>query len=52
MCSDLFDRVRGPVARALASSEMILDEIDQVILVGGGSRMPKLQEKLLEAVKK
>jgi hypoxia up-regulated 1 len=52
MCGDLFDRVRGPVDQALASSEMILSEIDQIILVGGGTRVPKLQEKLLEAVKR
>ena len=35
MCADLFDRVRGPVDQALASSQMILNEIDQIILVGG-----------------
>ena len=52
MCADLFDRVRGPVDQALASSQMILNEIDQIILVGGGSRVPKLQEKLQEAVKR
>ena len=52
MCADLFDRVRGPVDQALASSQMILNEIDQIILVGGGSHVPKLQEKLQEAVKR
>lgn len=50
LCSDLFERVPGPVQQALASSEMSLDEIEQVILVGGATRVPKVQEVLLKAV--
>ncbi|XP_041471131.1 hypoxia up-regulated protein 1-like [Lytechinus variegatus] len=52
MTSDLFERVGGPVERALKSSEMIMDEIDQVILVGGGTRIPKVQETLLKVTGK
>uniref|UniRef100_A0AAR2LFA4 Hypoxia up-regulated protein 1 n=1 Tax=Pygocentrus nattereri TaxID=42514 RepID=A0AAR2LFA4_PYGNA len=52
LCTDLFDRVPGPVEQALAASEMSLDEIEQVILVGGATRVPRVQEVLLKAVRK
>ncbi|XP_030834647.1 hypoxia up-regulated protein 1-like [Strongylocentrotus purpuratus] len=52
MTSDLFERVGGPVERALKSSEMTMDEIDQIILVGGGTRIPKVQETLLKVTGK
>ncbi|XP_054611866.1 hypoxia up-regulated protein 1 [Dunckerocampus dactyliophorus] len=52
LCADLFERVPGPVQDALAAAEMNLDEIEQVILVGGATRVPKVQEVLLKAVGK
>ncbi|KAM7085932.1 hypoxia up-regulated protein 1 isoform 1-T5 [Molossus nigricans] len=52
LCADLFERVPGPVQQALQSASMSLDEIEQVILVGGATRVPKVQEVLLKAVGK
>ncbi|XP_071582867.1 hypoxia up-regulated protein 1 [Heliangelus exortis] len=52
LCSDLFQRVPGPVQQALSSAEINMDGIDQVILVGGATRVPKVQEVLLKAVGK
>ncbi|NXE56821.1 HYOU1 protein, partial [Casuarius casuarius] len=52
LCSDLFQRVPGPVQQALSSAGMNLGGIDQVILVGGATRVPKVQEVLLKAVGK
>uniref|UniRef100_A0A8C1IWR6 Hypoxia up-regulated protein 1 n=1 Tax=Cyprinus carpio TaxID=7962 RepID=A0A8C1IWR6_CYPCA len=52
LCEDLFDRVPGPVKEALAAAEMNMDEIEQVILVGGSTRVPKVQDVLLKAVGK
>ncbi|XP_053126053.1 hypoxia up-regulated protein 1 isoform X2 [Hemicordylus capensis] len=52
LCSDLFQRVAGPVQQALSSAEINLNEIDQVVLVGGATRVPKVQEFLLRAVGK
>ncbi|XP_049634115.1 hypoxia up-regulated protein 1 isoform X3 [Suncus etruscus] len=52
LCADLFERVPAPVHQALQSAEMNLDEIEQVILVGGATRVPKVQEVLLKAVGK
>nr|DBA16190.1 TPA: hypothetical protein GDO54_003609 [Pyxicephalus adspersus] len=52
LCADIFARVPIPVQKALSSSEMNMDEIDQVIIVGGATRVPKVQEQLLKAVGK
>merc|ERR1712241_860157 len=45
-------RVTGPVERALATSAMSMENIDQVIIIGGGSRVPKVQEILTAHVGK
>ncbi|XP_033834268.1 hypoxia up-regulated protein 1 isoform X1 [Periophthalmus magnuspinnatus] len=52
LCADLFERVSQPVQDALTSAEMSMEEIEQVILVGGSTRVPKVQEVLLKAVGK
>ncbi|KAG8569461.1 hypothetical protein GDO81_014422 [Engystomops pustulosus] len=52
LCADLFERVSSPVQKALSSAEMNMDEIEQVIIVGGSTRVPKVQELLLKAVGK
>uniref|UniRef100_A0A7N6B7Y6 Hypoxia up-regulated protein 1 n=1 Tax=Anabas testudineus TaxID=64144 RepID=A0A7N6B7Y6_ANATE len=52
LCADLFERVPRPVQDALTTAEMNLDDIEQVILVGGSTRVPKVQEVLLKAVGK
>jgi molecular chaperone DnaK len=48
LTSDLVDRTTGPLKQALADSELQPNQIDEVILVGGQTRMPAVQE----AVKK
>uniref|UniRef100_A0A8C5NCW8 Hypoxia up-regulated protein 1 n=1 Tax=Gouania willdenowi TaxID=441366 RepID=A0A8C5NCW8_GOUWI len=52
LCPDLFERVPRPVQDALVAAEMKMDDIEQVILVGGSTRVPKVQEVLLKAVEK
>jgi len=46
MCDDLFQAVEKPINMALAASSIPKAEIDSVILMGGGTRMPKVQEML------
>merc|ERR1712112_156167 len=46
LADDLLSRVTGPVERALSTSAMSMENIDQVIILGGGSRIPKVQELL------
>lgn len=50
LSADLMERVTGPLERALSTAGMSLENIDQVILVGGGSRVPRVQELLQAAV--
>ena len=48
MCSDLFDNVVGPCKRAIKNSKINTSEIDEVVLVGGSTRIPKVQELVKE----
>jgi molecular chaperone DnaK len=41
---DLVERCRGPVEQALSDAKLTADDIDEVILVGGATRMPAVQE--------
>ncbi|XP_033641223.1 hypoxia up-regulated protein 1-like [Asterias rubens] len=52
MCADLFERISRPIDMALKSSELSMSEIDSIILVGGGTRVPKVQETLMEVTKR
>jgi molecular chaperone DnaK len=44
----LIDRVRGPVAQALKDAKFSTSEIDEVVLVGGSTRIPKVQAVVKE----
>ena len=44
MTDDLFERTKEPCLKALKDAESSADKIDEVLLVGGSSRMPKVQE--------
>jgi len=50
LAPDLMARVTKPVEQALSTAGMAMESIDQVILVGGGTRVPKVQELLTEFV--
>ena len=40
----LFDRCRGPVLKALDDAKLKPAEIDEVVMVGGSTRMPRVQQ--------
>jgi molecular chaperone DnaK len=44
LTADLVERCRGPVEQALADAKMTADDIDEVILVGGATRIPAVQD--------
>ena len=46
LVDDLIDRCEGPCRTALKDAGLSASEIDEVILVGGMTRMPKVQEKV------
>ena len=47
---DLIERTVGPTEQALADAGYDKDDIDEVILVGGSTRMPQVQEKVEELI--
>jgi molecular chaperone DnaK len=48
LTADLLDRVVGPTKRAMSDAGVGKDDIDHVVLVGGMTRMPAVQEKVKE----
>jgi molecular chaperone DnaK len=44
LVADLIERTRGPVEQALSDAKVTADDIDEVILVGGSTRIPAVQE--------
>ena len=44
LCDELFKRCLVPCKRAISDSGFKINEIDEVILVGGSTRIPKIQE--------
>jgi len=50
LSEDLMERVTGPASKALSTASMTMESIDQVILVGGGTRVPRVQELLTQFV--
>jgi len=50
LTEDLIERTVGPTEQALEDSGFSKGDIDEVILVGGSTRMPQVQEKVTELV--
>ncbi|XP_038696853.1 heat shock 70 kDa protein 17-like [Tripterygium wilfordii] len=48
LCNDLWDRALAPMKEVLRHSNLTVDEIYAVELIGGATRVPKLQAKLQE----
>ncbi len=48
LVEDLIERVVGPCMTAIKDAGLTASDIDEVILVGGMTRMPKVQEKVKE----
>jgi len=44
MCGDLFKKIIDHVAKAVADSGLDKSKIDEVVMVGGSSRIPKIQQ--------
>ena len=48
LCDDLFQRTIIPCRKALEDAHLSASQIDEVLLVGGSSRIPKVQELVKE----
>lgn len=44
LCADLFERMLEPCKRAMKNAKLEVGDIDEVVLVGGSTRIPKVQE--------
>src|SRR3954453_7976112 len=44
LTADLVERTRGPVERAMADAKLTANDIDEVFLVGGSTRIPAVQK--------
>tara|TARA_Y100000590_G_scaffold357008_1_gene411579 strand:+ start:510 stop:2408 length:1899 start_codon:yes stop_codon:yes gene_type:complete len=52
LVEDLANRTVGPCVQALKDADISAEDINEVILVGGSTRIPKIQEKVREIFKK
>jgi molecular chaperone DnaK len=52
LTSDLIERTVGPTKQALKDAGLVASAIDHVILVGGMTRMPAVQDKVKELIGK
>ncbi len=48
LCSDVFRRLLEPCKKALSDAKLSASQIDEVILVGGSTRIPKVQQLVKE----
>jgi molecular chaperone DnaK len=48
MSADLFEKILEPCHRAVKNSKLEMKEIDEVVLVGGSTRIPKVQALVKE----
>jgi len=46
MVADILDRASGPCKQAIADAGVTPTQIDEVVLVGGSTRMPKVQQQV------
>ncbi|HZH63078.1 MAG TPA: molecular chaperone DnaK [Metabacillus sp.] len=52
LSADLVERTMGPVRQALSDADLSASDIDKVILVGGSTRIPAVQEAIKKALGK
>ena len=46
LCSDIFQKTMKPVETVLSDAKMAKSDVDEIVLVGGSTRIPKIQELL------
>eukprot|EP00549_Striatella_unipunctata_P019151 CAMPEP_0118691372 /NCGR_PEP_ID=MMETSP0800-20121206/10644_1 /TAXON_ID=210618 ORGANISM="Striatella unipunctata, Strain CCMP2910" /NCGR_SAMPLE_ID=MMETSP0800 /ASSEMBLY_ACC=CAM_ASM_000638 /LENGTH=655 /DNA_ID=CAMNT_0006589145 /DNA_START=41 /DNA_END=2008 /DNA_ORIENTATION=+ len=46
--NDLFKKTLGPVGRVLEDADVSKSEVDEIVLVGGSTRIPKVQQLISE----
>jgi heat shock protein 1/8 len=46
LCMDIFQRTMAPVDQVLSDAKLSKNQIDEIVLVGGSTRIPKIRELL------
>lgn len=52
LCGDLISRLRGPIKRAMNDAQLTAYDIDEIVLVGGSTRIPAVQELVRSFINK
>lgn len=52
LCSDLLDRIKEPVERSLKDAKLSVSNLDEIVMVGGSTRMPMVQELVKKITQK
>ena len=47
-CAPLFERLKTPINIALSNANLKEEDIDEVILIGGSTRIPKVKKTVKE----
>ncbi|MCS7169351.1 MAG: molecular chaperone DnaK [Candidatus Kapabacteria bacterium] len=48
LCEDLFQKTLGPCRKAMEAAKLTPDRVDEIILVGGSTRIPRIQQLVRE----
>ncbi len=52
MCEPLLTKIRRPVQRSLSDAHVKLSDIDEIVLVGGATRLPVIRDFIIRMFKK
>lgn len=52
MCEPLLDKIRKPVMRSLADAHLKMSDVDEVVLVGGATRLSVVHDFIIKLFKK
>ncbi len=52
LCSDLLERIKGPMKQAISDAKLSYSDLNEVVLVGGSTRIPMVQDLVKELAKK
>lgn len=52
LCEPLLDKIRKPIQRSLADAHLRLSEVDEIVLVGGATRLPVVRNFIIRLFRK
>ena len=52
LCEPLLEKIRKPIQRSLSDAHIRMSDIDEVVLVGGATRLPIVREFIIKLFKK